>query len=131
MKPIYKFLMALILLVSITGFGNTTTDPEQNSTAVVMQDHNDKQVVITNQVEENRFVDLFKKADRKFSETYRDKINSFKSEALENYESIKISEADFILSSRNYKLENYNYDNVKYRPHTFRNPRDGIRVFFS
>ena len=131
MKPIYKFLMALILLVSITGFGNTTTDPEQNSTAVVMQDHNDKQVVITNQVEENRFVDLFKKADRQFSETYREQINTFKSEALVIYESIKISEADFILSSRNYKLENYNYDNVKYRPHTFRNPRDGIRVFFS
>lgn len=131
MKPIYKFLMALILLVSITGFGNTTTDPEQNSTAVVMQDHNDKQVVITNQVEENRFVDLFKKADRQFSETYREQINTFKSETLVIYESIKISEADFISSSRNYKLENYNYDNVKYRPHTFRNPRDGIRVFFS
>ena len=131
MKSIHKFVLALILLVSITGFGATTTDPEQNSTTVVMQDHNDKQVVITNELQENRFVDLFKKADRQFSKTYRVELDQFKNEALEIYEAVKISQADFILSARNYKQENYNYDKLKYRPHTFRNPRDGIRVFFS
>jgi hypothetical protein len=56
MKAKAGFLMLLAFMVCFTGFGNTTTDPVQNSTAV----HSDFDVGIdqVNVVIENQVIDL-------------------------------------------------------------------------
>lgn len=120
MKQVAKLLTLLILFVSFAGFGHTTTDLEQNSE------------ITTSFFEESESVVISFDFEVKIQACVNDRV-------IEIGQSIVEKEILFrknltkleATKNNNYKINYHSTPLNTYLHQTHRNPRDGIRLFFS